>query len=1075
MTGRQTSPADGEQRLFEQLAVLLETRDRTGSIDTATVPMHEPDIAAGVEDYFAAADVVTKFAAGLVSPSPTRPVLPMPERIGDYELLAEIGRGGAAVVYKARQIGLNRLVAIKMLQGGRPGSLHDVARLRFEAEAVAHLEHPGIVPIHDVGEHHGRPFFSMALYEEGSLAGRLQDFVAQPRRAAELVATIAEAVQHAHERGILHRDLKPSNILLDAGGRPHVADFGLAKRLAGDQELTRPGELIGTPAYMAPERVAGSAWAGPATIATDVYGLGAILYVLLAGRPPFEGETPIETLLAVGTTDIIAPSDINAHVDHDLQAICLHCLEKVPSHRYATAADVAADLRRWLAGEAITARHPGLAERCRRWCRRHPVRATAVVASCLLLTMGTIGLTAGYFVVNEAYEQADSHRQIAETRAQQLNRQLYVSQMSLAHRHVQRGELLELRTVLDQYRNQPELQGFEWCLFDHQAKLMPREVARFTQHTHFVYGGALSPDGLRAATCGADGTIRMWDAATGVEQRVWPNGAGLSPAGVPYDENCVMFSPDGAWLATAGEDGGVRLWSVADGTRVAMTPTHPAEATCRFSPDGRWLAGAWANGHVHVWDMATHGLKSQFLVECDRLCALCFTRSGDEIITGDLDGIVTVWDSQTGELRREFPSHDSPRALSVSPDGERVAVAGTDDIVRIHRLADGFLIATCPGDGGYRALEHSPDGAHLAVTGNDGCVWIWSATDHRLISKFKAHPTTVWRLEYSRDGSRLLTVGSDQVARIWDVSLAGEPTEEAYCHGPLIHVACSPDGRHLVSMTPQGDVHVHNTANLISGITLPEPAARGSWPTFLRDGRIMACVNQNLTIRFWDLESGELLPADLFDPESYRGDAVSRAPALLTVVSNDRLLAKGILGSCFAYEDATWSVWPGLDDRTPRSLLGALADGRTLLVRCENPSRIEFYEVVGRRLVRRSELHCRANVIATSNDGCWLASADANGIIELFDLAAPHTRRTLVGHYRDVTSLSFSNNGRTLVSTSRDGTARLWNVATGSELCVLVEGERHLHSAGFFPDGRTLAICGEPDENGASLWIFRTE
>jgi serine/threonine-protein kinase len=287
--------------------------------------------------------------------------------IPGYEILGLLGRGGMGVVYKARQISLNRIVALKMILAGQFASPADVQRFRNEAEAVAGLDHPNIVPIYEIGEHEGRPYFSMKLINGGSLAHELQ---AEPRpagtglsprslpAAAQTIATVARAMHHAHQRGLLHRDLKPGNILLDRRAdavnppTPYVTDFGLAKRLSGDGRLTQSGAVVGTPSYMAPEQAGGKKGL---TTAVDVYALGAILYELLTGRPPFQAETPLDTLMQVLECEPMRPSQCGVHVDPALEAICLKCLEKSPQHRYASAEALAEDLEAYLAGEPVLA------------------------------------------------------------------------------------------------------------------------------------------------------------------------------------------------------------------------------------------------------------------------------------------------------------------------------------------------------------------------------------------------------------------------------------------------------------------------------------------------------------------------------------------------------------------------------------------------------------------------------------------------------------------------------------------------------------------------------------------------
>jgi tetratricopeptide (TPR) repeat protein len=310
---------------------------------------------------------------------------------GDYEIRRELGRGGMGVVYEARQMTLNRPVALKMIRAGVLAGGDDLRRFQNEAEAVAMLDHSGIVPVHEVGEHAGQRYFSMKLVSGGSLAGRLDAYRDDARAAARLVAEAAEAVHHAHQRGILHRDLKPANVLIDEQGHPHITDFGLARRVGDDSELTESGAILGTPAYMAPEQASGHRAA--VTTASDIYGLGAVLYAVLAGRAPFGGESVVETLDAVRNRPPEPPSRLNVNVPRDLEIICLKCLEKEPSRRYATARDLAEDLRRWLAGEPIAARPVGRVMRLWMWGRRNPAITGMATSLALALVGGLAGTT----------------------------------------------------------------------------------------------------------------------------------------------------------------------------------------------------------------------------------------------------------------------------------------------------------------------------------------------------------------------------------------------------------------------------------------------------------------------------------------------------------------------------------------------------------------------------------------------------------------------------------------------------------------------------------------------------------
>jgi hypothetical protein len=343
---------------------------------------HSPSANDGADDH--PRDLADKKLSS--PPSGTPDDHPLVRQFGDYELLEEIARGGMGVVFRARQVSANRQVALKVILSGQLASGDDVRRFRAEAEAAANLDHPSILPLYHVGEHDGQPFFSMKLIEGGNLGARVQDLVARPRAAAALVARLARAVHFAHQRGILHRDIKPANVLLDADGTPYVTDFGLAKRLEADSGLTRTGAVVGTPSYMPPEQARADK---QITTAADVYSLGAVLYELLSGRPPFRAATQFDTVLQVLEKEPEHPRTFKPRADRDLSAVALKCLQKAPENRYESAAALADDLQRWLNGEPTRARPPSLGGQAWRWLRRNAAAALGIGA------LGTLaGLTA---------------------------------------------------------------------------------------------------------------------------------------------------------------------------------------------------------------------------------------------------------------------------------------------------------------------------------------------------------------------------------------------------------------------------------------------------------------------------------------------------------------------------------------------------------------------------------------------------------------------------------------------------------------------------------------------------------
>jgi serine/threonine-protein kinase len=419
MTTPQTHAPEPNQQLSDVLVACLEAIDRGQPPDPQDLLARYPEFGAELNRFFADQGLVDRWTAPLrrvvaaATPRPEETVQPMvggpggelsAGGFGDYEILEELGSGGMGRVYRARQKSLGRTVALKVIRADRLASPGDAQRFRNEAEMAAGLDHPNIVPVYEVADHAGQLYFSMKQIEGGSLAQQLDRFAADPKAAARLVAQVARAVHHAHQRGILHRDLKPANILLDQGGQPHITDFGLAKRIEVDSSLTQPGMLVGTPSYMAPEQALGKK--GAVTTATDVYGLGAVLYALLTGRPPFHGETVLETLEQVKAREPEPASKSNPRVDRDLETVCLKCLDKDPHQRYGSAEALAEDLERWRAGEPIRARPLGRAARLWRWGWRNP--RTVAAALAVLVAVLTAAAMAGWAVADRRARRAEA-------------------------------------------------------------------------------------------------------------------------------------------------------------------------------------------------------------------------------------------------------------------------------------------------------------------------------------------------------------------------------------------------------------------------------------------------------------------------------------------------------------------------------------------------------------------------------------------------------------------------------------------------------------------------------------------
>lgn len=678
--------SEREERLHEAIAAYLEAIETGAAPDRDLLLEREPELADELAMFFANQDHLGRLAgpprarsgeplcddgeALLDDRTDIVPeILPYPvareaevdprrrafRYFGDYELLGVIARGGMGIVYRARQVSLNRVLALKMIRAGRLASPDDLMRFRLEAEAASHLDHPNIVPIYEVGEHQGHHYFSMKLLDGGNLAVQAERFRDDPRAAGRLMATVARAVHYAHQRGILHRDLKPANILLSGSPddppdrlSPVVTDFGLAKRVEAPDAggLTSSGSILGTPSYMAPEQAEGRRES--ITTAVDIHALGAILYELSVGKPPFRGDSVLEILRQVREQEPVRPRSIDPRVPRDLETIILKCLEKSPSRRYHSAEALAADLDRWLANMPIQARPATPLERLVKWARLRPAAAAAIaLAGCAALAtalairglVSTARLQTDIERAGRALNTATHKRLEAESQLVDVEDDTYFKQLSAAELAWQTNDPERADDLLD--RCPIRLRGWEWyhlhrrfhsdpqtfkghsgllcgvsfkpdgsqlaCAAETTGFLLwetasDRIVRRIPAHEATIYGLAFNRAGTRMASAEASGQVQLWDLTTGANLGALRGHEGWISG--------VAFSGDGAVLASSGQDGTIRLWNLRQTSaaeneqpaRILRGHTGPVFGVA-FSPDGASLASAGQDGTVRLWDL----------------------------------------------------------------------------------------------------------------------------------------------------------------------------------------------------------------------------------------------------------------------------------------------------------------------------------------------------------------------------------------------------------------------------------------------------------------------------------------
>jgi WD40 repeat protein/predicted Ser/Thr protein kinase len=990
--------------------------------------------------------------------------------LGDYELMEELARGGMGVVFKARQLRLNRTVALKMIRDSDGATAESIRRFRAEAEAAAALQHPHIVPIYDVGEQEGQHFFTMEYVAGRSLAELVRDQPLTPREAARYVQTVAEAIHFAHEHNVLHRDLKPSNVLIDAFDQPRVTDFGLAKRLGGNPELTRTGQVLGTPQYLPPEQL--SPETGAVGRPSDVYSLGAILYHLVTGRPPFLAATVEQTLLQVLDREPVSPRTLNPGVPRDLETICLKCLAKEPTGRYRTAEELAQELGRFLAGVPIRARPLNSFARVGRWARRKPALAASVAALLLSLGVGA-GLTLWQW-----------HR--AQAHAERLSAALLQMRLEKVDALSAQNESAAAVTLLAQMlRQEPRNDVVRLRL---SAALAQRPFYRSSvpplRHRQIRLAW-FSPDGHGLATT-AEEDVRLWDARSG--ELLWQ---------VPHPEPArPSFSPDGKLLATMASSHSVQVWDVARRAPIgpglrheqplwaslfsANRATGPRDGPPWLPARELWIghfidesqfAVLTADGTLHLWDVRTaQRLRSAKMPHAE------FSLDGQVFLTAE-GARVDCWDAHSWTRIHAF-AHDSPvQWARLSRTGGRLATLPKNGRLRVWDVRGGRLISdTIPVDGPLWSLTFSPEGDRVAINFRAGRVELFEVESGRSLASFPAAARPADEQSFSPDGAWLAIAERDAI-HIWDTRTGQRVMEPLLHEGRVIVAAFGPHHESPSEKREQAPRTPHASRTAVTA----EPArsvwsASGSPALSVRGFQASMDSQNSLPGRLAATTPGG--SAHIWDLSRIRHTATRLAHADQVTSLEFRRDGAAVLTACKDGTARVWDVrsgaaitpWLKHDARIDQARFST--DGRTVATGSSDHTARIWDSHTGAPLTPPLRHGGIVRSLEFAPDAERLLSSSFDGTAVIWN-ARTGERLTTMSHTAKVPLARFDPDGERVITACLDGAARVWRLAgTNATVAVSVHHAIGVESAAFSPDGRRFATCGL--DRTARVWEAAT-
>jgi eukaryotic-like serine/threonine-protein kinase len=1088
--------------LFAQ-ATDLPPAERGGFLDA--VCRGEPDLRAGVDELLAydsalgdgddAAGFLKSPLVRLPAAVPTessvslgkdRPALPA--QIGRYRILRRRGEGGMGTVYEAQQDNPRRTVGLKVI---RPGlvSPEDVKRFSQEAQILARLQHPGIAQVYEAGVGEGgQPFFAMEF-----ITGMPLDEYARSRGASaaarlELLAKVCDAVQHAHDKGVIHRDLKPGNILVDEAGQPKVLDFGVARVIGADllttSSLTQTGQLLGTLSYMSPEQIA----ADPARLdgRSDVYTLGVLLFELLAHRLPYNlDQLPVhEVARVIQQEEPSRLGSVDTQYRGDVEIIVAKALEKDKTRRYASAADLASDIRRHLREEAILARPASAFYQLRKFARRHKALVAGASGISAALVVGTIvsvlfALSAAENarVADENASAADENARMASERERVATYQSYRSRIAAAVAALSHHDVTDAARQLDAAPQ--ALRDWEWrhlrSRLDDSTSVLPAAAGG----SQFLIS---DPKGIRIASW-TPASLRLSDLEGNelLAHHFRPENHTIHRLPLPTRHGLRLVRRDGGSIArnpapTQATESTTNILFLVDDEGHGQTrlegPVGVQAALTAVSPDGALVAVIWMGPKewaFTLYDPDSGRPQATSAPDIGYTWALAFNSEGTRIATAGEDGLTRLWDTSTGRMTAQCRGH-TRKVLSVAfrPDGLRLVTASADGTVRQWDPATGREVES-PYErhvGEVVTAAYNPDGSWVASGGTDRTVRVWEAASRHDVAVLHGHTGVVSQLVFTADGHQLASASQsgragdtgDGTVRIWGVGRQAD-TSVLRGHTSYIYpVAYSADGRWIASGSWDKTVRLWDAATGESCAILPQPGyvralAFSPDSTWLASG-----CSPGESLNIWNVATAQL-------EHKFNGPGRVETQAIAVSPDGAHIAAGDVDGNMTVLEAATGAEVHSfrMARSGARRPLAYSPNGRLLAGPGGDSTHIDIWDTQTLRTMARLTGHTGlVYSVAFSGDGLLMASASSDRTVRVWDVAAARCVAVLTGHTDEVFTAAFHPDGKRLASAGRDRAICLWDLSTGEVVARLEGHANYVFSLTFSPDGATL-VSGSGD------------